>query len=65
MAIFVGFKENKKPEIFEWHETPSKESHPQYDFSHGSFKTIEEAQAYVQSMCDLVCTDPSEPEWKD
>lgn len=55
--VFVGFKENKKPEIFETKIQPTKTSHPQYDFTHGPFKSIEEAQNYIRSMKGLACGD--------
>jgi hypothetical protein len=55
--IFVGFKDNKKPEIVKAETKPTKTSHPQYDFSHGPFKSVEEAQKYICSMKGLACGD--------
>ena len=57
VEIFVGFKENKKPEIFEAETRPTKITHPQYDFAHGPFKSIEDAQVYIKSMKGLACGD--------
>jgi arsenite methyltransferase len=54
---FVGFKENKKPEIFTLDTRPTKTTHPQYDFVHGPFKSTEDAQAYINSMKGLACGD--------
>ena len=53
----MGFKENKKPEIVKAETKPTKTSHPQYDFSHGPFKSVEEAQNYICSMKGLACGD--------
>ncbi|TET27332.1 MAG: arsenite methyltransferase [Candidatus Bathyarchaeum sp.] len=53
--IFVGFKENKKPEIFKTDTRPTKITHPQYDFAHGPFKSIEDAEVYINSMKGLAC----------
>jgi len=55
MGIYIGMKEKTNPEIFESETTPTKESHPQYDFIHGPFKTIEDAQRYVKAMGGLAC----------
>jgi len=57
VEIFVGFKENKNPEIFEAEIRPIKITHPQYDFAHGPFKSIEDAQVYIKSMKGLTCGD--------
>ena len=43
MEIYIGFKENKKPELIESEIEPTKETHPQYDFIYGPFKTADEA----------------------
>ena len=53
--IYVGFKENKRPELIEADVKPTKETHPQYDFIYGPFKTREEASRYVKSMTGLAC----------
>ena len=55
MGIYVGMKQNVKPEILESDTPPTKASHPQYDFIYGSFKTIEEAQKYIKAMGELAC----------
>lgn len=57
MGVYVGIKENAKPEIFESETTPTKETHPQYDFVYGPFKTVEDAQRYVAAMDGLACGD--------
>ncbi len=49
MGIYVGVKEKTRPEIFESKKTPTKESHPQYDFTVGPFKTDEDAKRYVEA----------------
>ena len=41
--IYLGFKEGKRPEIILADVVPTKESHPQYDFFYGPFKSVEEA----------------------
>lgn len=53
----MGFKINKKPEIFESEAKPSKETHPQYDFIHGPFESIEKAQKYLCALGGLACGD--------
>lgn len=55
MQIYVGLKEKAKPEIIEFEKAPAKESHPQYDFSFGPFKTMEDAQKYINAMGELAC----------
>lgn len=55
LGIYVGMKENAKPEILESENPPTKETHPQYDFTYGPFKTIEEAQKYIKAMGELAC----------
>lgn len=57
MGIYVGFKEKKKPDIFEWETKPTKETHPQYDFTYGPFKSTEEAKSYINAMNGLACGD--------
>lgn len=57
MSVYVGIKEKVKPEIFKSETPPSKESHPQYDFVYGPFKTFEDAQKYVEAMSGLACGD--------
>ncbi|MCW4007197.1 MAG: hypothetical protein NWF09_00685 [Candidatus Bathyarchaeota archaeon] len=57
MDVYVGIKEKAKPEIFKSETSPTKESHPQYDFVYGPFKTIEDAQKYVEAMSGLACGD--------
>jgi len=54
---FVGFKENKKPEIFTSDTRPTKTTNSKYDFVHGPFKSIADAQAYINSMKGLACGD--------
>jgi hypothetical protein len=53
--IYIGFKENKRPELIETDAKPTKETHPQYDFVYGPFKTKEEASKYVKAMTGLSC----------
>ncbi len=55
MGIHVGIKENSKLKIFESDTSPTKERHPEYDFAYGPFKTLEDAQKYVNSMGKLIC----------
>lgn len=50
LGIYVGMKGNLKSEIFEFETTPTTETHPQYDFTYGPFKTFEDAQKYVNAM---------------
>lgn len=57
MGIWIGMKEKAKPEIFEAETAPTKESHPQYDFVYGQFKTFEDAQRYVNAIGGLACGD--------
>jgi len=54
-VIYIGFKESKKPELLELDNVPTKETHPQYDFIYGPFKTKEEASKYVKAMTGLAC----------
>ena len=55
ILIYLGFKANKRPELIESDANPTKETHPQYDFFYGPFKTREEASAYVKAMTGLAC----------
>ena len=57
MGIYVGFKENKKPEIFDSVTKPTKETHPQYDFIYGPFESNEKAQKYINATGGLACGD--------
>jgi hypothetical protein len=50
-------KEKAKPEIFESEIVPTKDSHPQYEFSYGPFNTREDAQRYVKAMGGLACSE--------
>jgi len=54
-VIYIGFKENKRPELLESGTAPTKETHPQYDFIYGPFRTKEDASKYVKSMTGLAC----------
>ena len=55
--VFIGFKENSIPNIFESEITPNKETHPLYDFIHGPFKSKEDAVKYVKATTGLACGD--------
>jgi hypothetical protein len=55
LGIYVGLREKAKPEIIESETLPTKESHPQYDFAYGPFKTIEDARKYIKAMGELAC----------
>lgn len=57
VLIYIGFKENKRPELIEAESMPTKESHPQYDFFYGPFKTKEDASKYVKAMTGLACAE--------
>jgi hypothetical protein len=57
LGIYVGLKEKANPEIFDSETEPTKETHPQYDFIYGPFKTFENAQRYVDAMGELACGD--------
>lgn len=57
LKIYIGFKENEKPEIFEAKTKPTKESHPQYDFIYGPFNSTAEAQKYINATGGLACGD--------
>jgi len=55
LKIYIGLKEKAKAEIIESETVPTKDSHPQYDFIYGPFKTKEEAQKYIKAMGELAC----------
>lgn len=55
MKIYLGFKEGKRPEIVESDTQPTQETHAQYDFFYGPFKSIEDASNYVKAMTGLAC----------
>jgi hypothetical protein len=57
LGIYVGLKEKAKPEIFDSETEPTKETHPQYDIIYGPFKSVEDAQRYVNAMGGLACGD--------
>ena len=57
LKIYIGFKENRKPEIFESETKSVKETHPQYDFIHGPFESTDKAQKYMNAMGGLACGD--------
>lgn len=57
MQTYVGFKENKKQEIFDSETKPTKETHPQYDFIYGPFESVEKAQKYLIATGGLACGD--------
>jgi hypothetical protein len=56
-VIYIGFKENKRPELLESDTVPTRENHPQYDFIYGPFKTKEDASKYVKAMTGLACSE--------
>ncbi len=49
-GIYVGLKENAKPEIFKSDDEPTKETQPKYNMIYGPFKNKEEAEKYVNAM---------------
>jgi len=55
LGIYVGLKEKAKPEIIVSETAPTRESHPQFDFTYGPFKTLEDAQKYLKAMGELAC----------
>ncbi len=57
LKIYIGFKANKKPEIFESETKPVKETHSQYDFIYGPFESVEKAQKYLIATGGLACGD--------
>jgi len=56
LGTYVGLKE-KSPEIFESEIEPTKETHSKYDIIYGPYKTIKDAEKYVNAMGNLVCGD--------
>ena len=57
LKIYIGFKENKKPEIFKTEAKAVKETRTEYDFIHGPFESAEKAHKYVNALGGLVCGD--------
>lgn len=56
LLMYIGFKENQRPELIEADVEPTKETQPlQYDFVYGPFKTKVEASKYVKAMTGLAC----------
>lgn len=55
LKIYIGFKTNKKPEIFKAEEEPTIGSHPNYDFTHGPFESLDKAQKYLNAIGGLAC----------
>ena len=55
LKIYIGFKTNKKPEIFESQEKPTKGTHTKYDFTHGPFESLDKAQKYLNAIGDSAC----------
>jgi hypothetical protein len=55
LGIYVGTKENAKPEVFVSKRKPTKETRPEYDVIYGPFKTVEEAQENINTMKGLAC----------
>jgi hypothetical protein len=62
LEIYLGFKEGKRQETIESDTQPTKESHPQFDFFYGPFKTFEEGSVYVKAMTGLACGDAEQHE---
>jgi len=56
LGTYVGLKE-KSPEIFESEIEPTKETHSKYDIIYGPYKTIKDAEKYVNAMGNLACGD--------
>lgn len=56
-GIYVGLKEKAKAEIFNSEKEPTKETHPQYDIIYDPFKSVDDAQRYVNAMGGLACGD--------
>jgi hypothetical protein len=56
LGIYVGTRENAKPEVFVSKKKPTKETRPEYDVIYGPFKTVEEAQEYINTMQGLSCS---------
>jgi hypothetical protein len=57
LKIFIGLKLKNPPAIFESETQPTKETHPQYDFFYGPFKSRADAENYVHAMDELACGD--------
>jgi hypothetical protein len=55
LKIYLGVKEGKRPEIIQSDTRSTKETHPQFDFYYGSFKSFDEPSAYVKAMTGLAC----------
>jgi hypothetical protein len=55
LQTYIGFKENKKLEIFDSETKPTKETHPQSDFIYGPFESAEKAQKYIIATGGLAC----------
>ena len=55
LSDYIGFKENKRPELLESNTVPTKETHPQYDFIYVPFRTNDDASKYVKAMTGLAC----------
>jgi len=53
LGICVGLKENQRPEISVSEEDPTRGTHPKYDIIYGPFKTVKEAENYVNVMGNL------------
>jgi hypothetical protein len=53
--MYIGLKENEKPEIFVSEKDPTKGTHPKYDIIYGPFTTVKEAENYVNAMGNLAC----------
>lgn len=53
LGIYVGMKGDEtkaSAEIFGSVTVPTKESHPQCNFTVGPFKTVDDAKRYVKAM---------------
>ena len=57
LKIYIGFKANKKPEIFKSEIKIVKETHTQYDFINGPFESLAKAQKYINAIGGLACGD--------
>ena len=57
MKIYVGFKKEVKPEVFESDGEPGKEIQSKYDMIYGPFKSRQDAEKYVKAMGELACGD--------
>ena len=54
MKIYLGFKRVSDEKLSSLNSA-STESHPQYDFFYGPFKSYEEASNYVKAMTGQAC----------